>query len=90
MAHSYAAMSVDYYRLGDYVSALECSLREIKIRKRLRRVKKRLYMSVSRLLGYVEVSNLPEDMQTELKNFMSDFNWIIKENPQEGQEMLRQ
>lgn len=90
VAHSYAAMSVDYYRLGDYVSALECSLREIKIRKRLRRVKKRLYMSVSRLLGYVEVSNLPEDMQTELKNFMSDFNWIIKENPQEGQEMLRQ
>lgn len=90
VVYSYAAMAVDYYRLGDYVSALECSLREIKIRRRLRRVKKRLYMSVSRLIGYVEVSNLPEDMQADLKTFMSDFNWIIKENPQEGQEMLRQ
>lgn len=90
VAHSYAAMSVDYYRLEDYVSALECSLREIRIRKRLRRVKKRLYMSVSRLLGYVDVNKLPEDMQSELKAFMSDFNWIVKENPQEGQELLRQ
>lgn len=90
VVYSYAAMAVDYYRLGDYVSALECSLREIKIRKRLRRVKKRLYMSVSRLIGYVDVSKLPEDMQTELKTFMSDFNWMLKENPQEGKEMLRQ
>lgn len=90
VVYSYAAMSVDYYRLGDYVSALECSLREIRIRKKLRRVRKKLYMSVSRLIGCVEVSKLPEDMQIELKAFMSDFNWMIKENPQEGKEMLRQ
>lgn len=90
VVYSYAAMALDYYRLGDYVSALECSLREIKIRKRLRRVKKRLYMSVSRLIGYVEVEQLPEDMQEELRTFTSDFNWILKENPQEGKEMMQQ
>lgn len=90
VARSYAAMAVDYYRLGDYVSALECSLREIKIRKNLRRVKTKLYMSVSRLIGYVDVNNLPIDMQEELKTFTSDFNRILRENPTEQKEMMRQ
>ena len=90
VVRAYAAMAVDYYRLGDYVSALECSLREIKVRKRIRRTKRRLYFSVSRLIGYVNTDTLPEDMKEELKIFTSDFNRMIRENPQEGREMLRQ
>ena len=87
---SYAAMAVDYYKLGDFESALECTLREIELRKKLRRVKRRLYMSTSRLLGFVDVNNLPEDTQERLKVFMNDFNRILKENPKEGQEMMKQ
>lgn len=87
---AYSAMAVDYYRLGDYVSALECSLREITLRKKMRRVKKRLYMSVSRLIGFVDVEQLPLDTQEQLKLFMTDFNRIIRENPQEATELLRQ
>lgn len=90
VAKSYAAMSVDYYRLGDFVSALECTLREISIRKKVRHVKVRLYMSVSRLLHFIDVNQLHPDTQGDLKNFMADFNRIMKENPLEGQEMMRE
>lgn len=90
VAKSYAAMSVDYYRLGDYVSTLQCTLREIAIRKKIRHIKIRLYMSVSRLLHFIDVNQLPEEIQSELKIFMADFNRIMKENPLEGQEMMRQ
>ena len=87
---SYSAMAVDYYRLGDYESALECSLREIELRKQIHRMKKRLYMSVSRLIGFVNVEQLPMDTQEQLRQFMTDFNRIIRENPQEATELLRQ
>lgn len=87
---AYSAMAVDYYRLGDYESALECSLREIALRKQIHRVKKRLYMSVSRLIGFVNVEQLPMDTQEQLRLFMTDFNRIIRENPQEATELLRQ
>ncbi|MCI8410217.1 MAG: ATP-binding protein [Lachnospiraceae bacterium] len=87
---SYAAMSVDYYRLGDYISALECTLREIAIRKKIRHVKVRLYMSVSRLLHFVDTNQLSSETVEELKAFMADFNRMMKENPMEGQEMMRE
>lgn len=87
---SYAAMSVDYYRLGDYISALECTLREITIRKKIRHVKVRLYMSVSRLLHFIDTNQLSSETQEDLKNFMTDFNRMMKENPMEGQEMMRE
>ena len=87
---SYAAMSVDYYRLGDYVSALECTLKEIAIRKKIRHVKVRLYMSVSRLLHFIDESQLPNATQKELKVFMTDFNRVMKEHSLEGQEIMRE
>lgn len=87
---SFASMAVDYYRLEDYVSALECTLREIQIRKKMRRDKMRLYLSVTRLMGYVDTDALPPDTQEELKVFMHDFNRIMKENPEQAKEMLRQ
>ncbi len=90
VARSYAAMAVDYYRLGDYESALKCSLREIKIRKSVRKVKVKLYMSVSRLIGLVNINELSIDEQEELKQFTSDFNRIMKETPEESQTMMRQ
>lgn len=90
VAIAYGAMAVDYYRLGDYVSTLECTLKEISIRRKGKRVKKRLYISVSRLLNLIDVNTLMEDTQSELKAFMSDFNRILKENPREGKEMLRE
>ena len=90
VARSYAAMAVDYYRLGDYESALKCSLREIKIRKSVRKVKVKLYMSVSRLIGLANINELSIDEQEELKQFTSDFNRIMKENPEESQTMMRQ
>lgn len=87
---SYAAMSVDYYRLGDYISALECTLREIAIRKKIHHVKVRLYMSVSRLLHFVDTNQLTSETMEDLKVFMADFNRMMKENPMEGQEMMRE
>lgn len=90
VAKSYAAMSVDYYRLGDYISTLECTLREIAIRKKIRHVKMRLYMSVSRLLHFVDTNQLSSETQEDLKTFMADFNHTMKENPIEGQEMMKQ
>lgn len=87
---SYAAMSVDYYRLGDYISALECTLREIEIRKKIRHVKARLYMSVSRLIELVDTNQLSDETQEDLKVFMTDFNRMMKENPLQGQEMMRE
>lgn len=88
--HAYAAMAVDYYRLADYVSALQCTLKEIVLRKRVRRIKKKLYLSVSRLIGMIDVNALEEETKAELRAFMSDFNRMLKENPEEGEEMLRQ
>lgn len=88
--HSYAAMAVDYYRLGDYVSTLQCTLKEIVLRKRIRRVKKKLYLSVSRLIGMIDVDQLEEKTKEELRVFMSDFSRMLKENPEETKEMLRQ
>ena len=90
VAKSYAAMSVDYYRLGDYISTLECTLREIAIRKKIRHVKVRLYMSVSRLLHFVDTNQLSSETQEDLKTFMADFNHTMKENPIEGQEMMKE
>ena len=87
---SFASMSVDYYRLEDYVSALECTLREIQLRKKMRRDKIRLYLSVTRLVGYVDTDALPMDTQEELKVFMHDFNRILKENPKQASDMLSQ
>lgn len=90
VAKSYAAMSVDYYRLEDYVSALECTLKEIVIRKKIRHVKVQLYMSVSRLISFIDINGLSPETQDDLRAFMSDFNRIIKENPQAGQEMMKE
>lgn len=90
VAKAYAAMAVDYYRLGDYVSALECTLHEVKIRKALRRVKKKLFVSVSRLMNKVDVDELPVETKKLVNEFMTDFNRLMKENPKEGQELLRQ
>ena len=90
VAIAYGAMAVDYYRLGDYVSTLECTLKEIAIRRKVKRVKKRLYITVSRLLNLIDVNTLMPDTQNELKAFMSDFNRILKENPREGKEMLQE
>ena len=87
---SFASMSVDYYRLEDYVSALECTLREIQLRKKMRRDKIRLYLSVTRLVGYVDTDALPMDTQEELKVFMHDFKRILKENPKQASDMLSQ
>lgn len=88
--YAYAAMAVDYYRLGDYESALVCTLCEIRIRKQLRKVKKNLYLSVSRLINLVNVNGLDEEVQDDLKQYMSDFNRILKENPKEGCEWIKQ
>lgn len=90
VAKAYAAMSVDYYRLGDYISALECTLREIQVRKKLRHIKLSLYISVSRLVQFIDMAELSQETQLELEKFMSEFNRIIKENPIEGTEMMRQ
>lgn len=90
VALAYGAMAVDYYRLGDYVSTLECTLKEISIRRKVRHVKKRLYISVSRILNFIDVNSLDERTKEELRGFMSDFNRMMKENPAEGKEMLRE
>ena len=90
VAIAYGAMAVDYYRLGDYASTLECTLKEIAIRRKVKRVKKRLYITVSRLLNLIDVNTLMPDTQNDLKIFMSDFNRILKENPREGKEMLQE
>ena len=47
-------------------------------------------MSVSRLIGLVNINELSIDEQEELKQFTSDFNRIMKENPEESQTMMRQ
>ena len=90
VAKAYGAMSVDYYRLGDYVSVLECTLREISIRKKINRVKVRLYLSVSRIMHFVDANQLESETQKELDAFMADFNRIVKEHPVECEEMMRQ
>lgn len=90
VVHAYAEMAKDYYALEDYVSALQCSLRELQLRKKMRRVKTRLYVGVTRLVSMVNVDALPKETQEDLKEFTSDFNRLLKENPQQGFEMLKQ
>lgn len=91
IAKCYAAMAIDYYRSKDFIHTLECTLNEIDIRKRHKRIKMRLYMSISRLLPLIgeDLQKYPQLLQ-RTKDATSEFNELIKEYPKEGLELMQQ
>lgn len=91
IAKCYASLAIDYYRLKDFMSTLEYTLNEIDIRKRHKRVKMRLYMSLSRLLHLIgdDLEKYPNLLQ-RINSATSDFNELLKEYPKEGMELMQQ
>lgn len=91
IAKCYAAIAIDFYRIEDFLHTLEYTLYEIKIRKKHNRIKMRLYMSISRLLPLIgdDLEKYPKLLE-KVNEVTSEFNDLLKEYPQEGQEIMQQ
>lgn len=76
---SYAAMAVDYYNLGDCVSTLKCTIKEITLRKKLNQIKLRIYKVFARLLPLVEGNKeITQDMEVQMKEINQDFQELLQ------------